>query len=66
MSGRKKGAKSIAPEKRKIGRQISMNDQDWQELDQLAEGLGVSRSALIRMAIKKFRKKNSTNPDNNN
>lgn len=54
MAGRKKGGTSVAPEKRKIGRQISMDEQEWQEIDEEAQKRGLSRSALIRLAIKNF------------
>lgn len=52
--GRKPGALSVNPSERKIGRQISMSESDWAKLDAEAEKRGISRSALVRLALEKL------------
>lgn len=44
----------MGEEGRRIGRQLTMTDAEWAELKKEAEARGLSKAALVRMAVKEF------------
>ena len=54
--GRKAGSTTVKKEALRIGRQVSMSDAEWQTIDEEAKRRGLSRSALIRLAIERLMK----------
>lgn len=54
--GRKTGSTTVKKEALRIGRQVSMSEAEWQMINEEAKKRGLSRSALIRLAIEKLKK----------
>lgn len=54
MAGRKKGSTTVGEAGRRVGRQLTMTDEEWDTLKKEAEARGLSKAALVRMAVKEY------------